>query len=254
MSFAINVEMWFRSLPFLERIEQTRALGFDWVEFWAWQGKDLEAIKQTCLATGIQVAQFIGWGFVPGLNNPKNHAAFEESIKRSCEVANDLGTTMLTVVGGNDQPGMTLDEMHGHIVTGLERVLPIVEDAKVMLILEPMNIRVDHKGHSLYGSDAAIDICRKIGSPWVKINWDVYHMQITEGDLCRRLRDGWDQVGYIQIADNPGRREPGTGEINYTRVFQELESLGYDKPIGVECWPSGDEALAAYKLRNADRW
>ena len=254
MEFALNIEMWFRKLPFADRIRQTAELGFEWVEFWAWQGKDIAEIKAVCRETDVRIAQFIGWGFVPGLNNPKNHEAFRETIKESCEVANDVGATMLTVVGGNDQPNMTQKEMHDHIISGLTSVLPIIEDAKVMLILEPMNIRVDHKGHSLFGSDAAIDICREIDSPWVKINWDVYHMQITEGDLCRRLRDGWDQVGYIQIADNPGRREPGTGEINYTRVFQELSSLGYDKPIGVECWPSGNEVLAAEKLRSTDLW
>ena len=254
MEFALNVEMWFRQLPFAERIRQTAELGFEWVEFWAWQGKDLEEIKKVCRETDVRIAQFIGWGFVPGLNNPRNHDKFVEVITESCKVANDLGATMLTVVGGNDQPDMTQEQMHSHIIAGLKRVLPVIEKAKVMLILEPMNIRVDHKGHSLYGSDAAIEICNAVDSPWVKINWDVYHMQITEGDLCRRLREAWDQVGYIQIADNPGRREPGTGEINYTRIFQELASLGYNKPIGVECWPSGNEVLAAEKLRATDLW
>lgn len=253
-TFALNIEMWFRSLPFTSRIRETAALGFDWVEFWSWQGKDLKAIKETCEETGINVAQFIGWGFVPGLNNPVNHDEFERTIEESCRAANELGATMLTIVGGNDQNGMSQAEMHAHIITGLERVLKIIEDAKVMLILEPMNIRVDHKGHSLYGSDPAVEICRQVNSPWVKINWDIYHMQITEGDLCRRIRESYDQIGYVQIADNPGRREPGTGEINYTRVFQELASLGYDKPVGVECWPEGTEALAAERLRKADTW
>ena len=91
-------------------------------------------------------------------------------------------------------------------------------------------------------------------SPWVKINWDVYHLQIMEGDLARRIREGFDEIGYIQIADNPGRNEPGTGEINYTRVFQELESLGYDKPVGLECWPVDGEAAAAERIRDADTW
>ena len=253
-TFALNIEMWFRSLPFTDRIRQTAALGFDWVEFWSWQGKDLAAIKATCEEVDVQVAQFIGWGFVPGLNHPDNHDQFEKTIEESCAAANDLGATMLTVVGGNDQPDMSQAEMHDHIITGLERVENIIESAKVMLILEPMNIRVDHKGHSLYGSDPAIAICRELDSPFIKINWDIYHMQITEGDLCRRIRDAYDQIGYIQIADNPGRREPGTGEINYTRVFQELASLGYDKPVGVECWPEGTEALAAQRLLKADTW
>jgi hydroxypyruvate isomerase len=253
-TFAINIEMWFRSLPFTDRIRAVAALGFKWVEFWGWQGRDLEAIKSVCEETGVKVAQFIGWGFEPGMNNPVNHDQLEQTIRASCRAANDLGATMLTVVGGNDQPGMTQPEMHRNIVDGLKRVAPIAQAAKVMLILEPMNIRVDHKGHCLYGSQPTLDICREVDSPWVKINWDIYHLQITEGDLCRRIREGYDQIGYVQIADNPGRREPGTGEINYTRVFQELAELGYDKPVGVECWPEGKEARAAERLRQADTW
>ena len=253
-TFSVNIEMWFRSLPFTDRIRAAADLGFEWVEFWGWQGRDLEAIRKACSDTGVKVAQFIGWGFVPGLNDPANHDEFERAIEASCGAAHELGATMLTVVGGNDQPGMTQEQMHDNIVTGLERVTDLVADARVMLILEPMNIRVDHKGHCLYGSDPAIEICRRVDSPWVKINWDIYHLQITEGDLCNRIRGGFDEIGYIQIADTPGRREPGTGEINYSRVFRELKELGYDKPIGLECWPEKSERLAAERLLAADDW
>jgi hydroxypyruvate isomerase len=82
----------------------------------------------------------------------------------------------------------------------------------------------------------------------IKINWDLYHMQISEGDLCGHLREGIDQVGYIQVADHPGRHEPGTGEIYYPRVYQELKTLGYTGPIGLECSPSIDETTAIKQL------
>ena len=101
-TFALNIEMWFRSLPFPDRIRAAAELGFDWVEFWGWQGRDLKAIKEACAETGVKVAQFIGWGFVPGLNDPENHDDFERTIEASCGAAHELGTTMLTVVGGND--------------------------------------------------------------------------------------------------------------------------------------------------------
>ena len=106
-----------------------------------------------------------------------------------------------------------------------------------MLILEPMNIRVDHKGHCLYGSPDAVRICREVNSPMVKINWDLYHMQLSEGDLCGRLKDGFDQVGYLQLADHPGRHEPGTGEIHYPRVLRQAYELGYRGYVGLECNP-----------------
>ena len=84
----------------------------------------------------------------------------------------------------------------------------------------------------------------------VKINWDLYHMQISEGDLCGRLHDGFDQVGYIQVADHPGRHEPGTGEIYYPRVYDELRTLGYKGPIGLECSPANGEETAVKRLKN----
>ena len=166
----------------------------------------------------------------------------------------DLDCRKMTVVGGNDQPGMTQEEMHENIIIALKKVAPIAEKHKVMLILEPMNIRVDHKGHCLYGSPDAVRICRDVNSPYVKINWDLYHMQISEGDLCGRLREGFDQVGYVQLADHPGRNEPGTGEIQFRRVLRELRELGYDDFVGLECWPLEGETRAAERVREADTW
>ena len=248
-NYAVNVEMWWRQLPFIERINSAADAGFKHIEFWPWQGKNIDEIARVCAERDIEVAQFTAWGFVPGMNNPKNHARFVEEIKKSCEIAKKLNCKRMTVVGGNDQPNMTQEEMHQNIIDALKLVKPIVEKEGVMLILEPMNIRVDHKGHCLYGSEDAVRICREVDSPMIKINWDLYHMQISEGDLCGRLRDGIDQVGYIQVADHPGRHEPGTGEIYYPRVYAELRKLGYTGPIGLECSPETDEQTAIQNLK-----
>ena len=247
--YAANIEMWWRSRPFIERIHAAADSGFTHVEFWPYENKDIDAIAKACNERDITVAQFTAWGFVPGLNNPKNHEAFVEKIKESCKIAKQLHCKMMTVVGGNDQSGMTEEEMHQHIIDGLKLVKPIVEEAGIMLILEPMNIRVDHKGHCLHGSDDAVRICREVDSPMIKINWDLYHMHISEGDLCGRLQEGIDQVGYIQVADHPGRNEPGTGEIYYPRVYEELRSLGYTGPIGLECYPANGEEIAIERLK-----
>jgi hydroxypyruvate isomerase len=252
--FAVNVEMWWRNLDFIQRIENTAALGFPAIEFWDYAGKDLDKIKDTCDELGLAITQFTAWGFRPGMNNPKNHDLLEEKIKQACKVAKKLGCKLATVVGGDDQPGMTQKEMHANIIKALKRVAPIAEDGGLTLILESMNIRVDHKGHCLYGSEPAVRICREVGSSHVKINWDLYHMQISEGDLCGHLREGFDQLGYLQLADHPGRREPGTGEIHYPRVLREAYELGYRGYVGLECRPSGDPVEAAKRVALADQW
>lgn len=252
--FAVNVEMWFTDLPFLDRLRASAKLGFPAVEFWPWDNKDLKAVADVSKELNLAIAQFTAWGFEPGMNDPKNHQAFVEAVDKGCEVAKQLDCKLMTVVGGNDQRGMTQEQMHENIITALKLAAPIAEKNDVTLILEPMNIRVDHKGHCLYGSEKAVRICRAVGSTHVKINWDLYHMQISEGDLCGRLKDGFDQVGYLQLADNPGRNEPGTGEIHYNRVLRQAKELGYTGYVGLECRPRDGEQKAAERVAAADVW
>jgi hydroxypyruvate isomerase len=254
--FAVNIEMWFTKIPYAERIKQAAALGFPAVEIWPWQNKDLDAIAAQTQELGIEIAQFTAWGFKPGLNEPKNHDDFVKAIEEGCKAAKKLRCKLMCVVAGDDVPGMTQAQMHENVIKGLKRGAPIAEANDVTLILEPMNIRVDHKGHCLYGSQPAIRICNEVNSPAVKINWDLYHMHITEGDLCGHLREGFaaKRVGYIQLADHPGRHEPGTGEIHYNRVLKELADLGYRGYVGLELSPSKGELAAAIACAKADVW
>lgn len=254
--FAVNIEMWWRKLPFMERFAQAAAFGYPAVEIWPHKGNDRDVGEIASLKKklGLEIAQFTAWGFTPGMNDPKNHDDFLKAVAEGCEVAKRLDCKLMTVVGGNDQPGMTQDQMHANIIEALKRAAPIAEKNGVTMILEPMNIRVDHKGHCLYGSAPTVRICREVGSPYVKINWDLYHMQISEGDLCGRLKDGFDQVGYLQLADHPGRNEPGTGEIHYNRVLRAAYELGYRGYVGLECRPKTTELAAAQGVAQADVW
>jgi hydroxypyruvate isomerase len=254
--FAVNVEMWFTKLPFLDRFEKAAALGFPAVEIWPWRRRDasVEDIAKRAKDHGLAIAQFTAWGFKPGLNDPKNHDRFVREVEESCAVAKTLDCKLMTVVGGDDIAGMTQEQMHQNIIDGLKRAAPVAEKHGITLILEPMNIRVDHKGHCLYGSPPAVRICKEVGSPNVKINWDLYHMHISEGDLCGHLREGWAHVGYLQLADHPGRYEPGTGEIHYNRVLKEAYTLGYRGFVGLECRPRDGEVEAAKRVAAADVW
>lgn len=252
--FAVNVEMWWSNLPFLDRIRKAAELGFPGVEFWDWRSKDVDAIAALAKELGIAVTQFTAWGFEPGLCDAKNHPAFEQAIQDALATSKKLGSDYLCVVAGNLQPGLTLEAMHQNVIDGLKRVAPLAEAAGVTLMLEPMNGRVDHPGHCLYGSADALKIVRAVASPRVKILWDLYHMQISEGDLCGHLREGFAEIAYLQIADHPGRHEPGTGEIHYPRVLREAHELGFRGWVGLECSPKGDPLDAARAVARADRW
>jgi hydroxypyruvate isomerase len=253
-SFALNLEMWLGGKPLEDRIREASALGYKFFEFWPWRGKNIEAVQLAIEETGMKPTQFTAWGFNPGMNDPKNHSKFVKEVEASCKTAKAIGAPMMTIVGGNDQAGMSQKQMHNNIITGLKLAAPIAEEFGVMMILESMNIRRDHPGHCLYGSPDAVRICQEVDSPMVKINLDLYHMQISEGDLCGHLHEGWDQIGYLQLADHPGRQEPGTGEINYARVLREAWDLGYRKPVGVECSPSESAEASTRRLLKACTW
>ncbi|MBM3990239.1 MAG: TIM barrel protein [Planctomycetes bacterium] len=252
--FAVNGEIWWGGQPFEKRVELALAHGFDGIEFWPWRNKDLAALERLAKDRGVKFVQFTAWGFEPGLCNPDHHAKAVEEVRAACKTAQRIGAPMMTIVAGNNQKGMTTEQMHAHVTTGLKLLAPIAEAHDVLLILEPMNGRVDHPGHCLYGSEAAVRICREVDSKHVKINWDLYHMQLAEGDLCGRLADGIDQLGYVQVADTPGRKEPGTGEIHWPRVFRAVAELGYKGYVGLECWPKDGEAQAIERLIAADQW
>jgi hydroxypyruvate isomerase len=256
--FAVNIEMWFRRLPFMERIKASAALGFPAYEFWPYEPhrQRLDEIAELSKDLGIACAQFTAWGFSPGMNDPKNHDAFVEKMDDACQAAKRLNCKLMTVVAGDDIRGISQREMHENVIKALKSAVPICEKHDVTMILEPMNIRVDHKGHCLYGSAPTMRIIKAVDSPAVKINWDLYHMHITEGDLCGHLREGFaaDAIAYIQIADHPGRNEPGTGELNYSRVFKELKALKYEGFVGLELVPKTTEAAAAQAVYAADNW
>jgi hydroxypyruvate isomerase len=247
---------WRREKDFLKKLEHAAALGFPAVEIWPWENKDVNAVAETTERLGLKIAQFTAWGFKPGMNDAKNHDLLVEKIEKGCEVAKKWKCSMMCVVAGDDIPGVTQEKMHETVIEGLKKVAPIAEKHGVTLILEPMNIRVDHKGHCLYGSAPTMKIIKAVGSKFVKINWDLYHMHITEGDLCGHLKEGFmaDAIAYIQLADHPGRNEPGTGEINYSRVLKELKALKYEGFVGLELVPKTTEEAAAQAVYAADNW
>jgi hydroxypyruvate isomerase len=255
--FAVNLEMWWpREKNYLKKLEDSAALGFSAVEFWPWQGKDINAIAETCERLKLEVTQFTAWGFRPGLNETKNHAKFVEDVEKGCEVAKKLRCKMMCVVGGDDVKGMTQEQMHENIITGLKKAAPVAEKHGVTLILEAMNIKVDHKGHCLYGHAAPLRIIKAVDSKYVKLLWDLYHMYVQEGGPIENMKKGFDAnaIAYLQLADHPGRNEPGTGEIKCPEVLKALHGFGYRGYVGLECRPKNGEEAAAWAANKADEW
>jgi hydroxypyruvate isomerase len=256
--FAVNVEMWFNREPyklqFLDKLDMVARLGFAGFEFWPWRNKDIDAIAQKCRDLKLTPVQFTAWGFTPGMNDPKNRDMIVPEITGACETAEKLGTELLCVVAGNDIPGKTNQEMHAVVIEHLKIAGEVAAKYNKTLMLEAMNGRVDHKGHCLYTTQDSAAIIKAVNNPHVKILHDLYHRQIAEGDLHGHITENFKDIVYYQIADHPGRHEPGTGEINYTAVFQHMYKLGYRGWVGLECTPKSDPIEAARAVAKADQW
>ena len=242
---ACNMESWWTDLDFMQRFERAAEAGFSSIEFWEHNknNRNMNAVATLAKRLDLNIVQFTGWGG-PSLADTSHHHDFIETMKRVTEIAHQLNAPMFTVVGHQTLKTIPQAESLANLSLALETAAPILEDAKKMLILEPFN-PVDHQGHFLNGSADALRICREINSPFIKINWDLYHMQLTEGNIVENLYAGIDQIGYIQVADIPGRHQPGSGELNYNFIFNAIDAIGYKGPIGLECWPENNNEKRA---------
>ncbi len=164
-------------------------------------------------------------------------AAFVESfladVQASIEVAKRVNAKWMTVVMGDLAHRLEFEYQMANAVEILRRASALLEPHGLVMVLEPLNRR-DHPGMFLTRVPQAYQICRAVNSPACKILFDIYHQQITEGNLIPNFDRAWGEVAYVQIGDNPGRREPGTGEINYARIFAHLKQKGFTGILGME--------------------
>ena len=156
------------------------------------------------------------------------------SIKEASVVAQRVNAKFLTVVVGFADPKLSRDYQTANCIELLKRCCDVVEPHQQVMVLEPLNVKKNHPGVFLSESPHAFQICKAVGRPSCKILFDIYHQQITEGNLIPNIDRCWDEIAYFQAADNPGRKEPGTGEIHYKNVFAHIAAKGYDGVVGME--------------------
>jgi hydroxypyruvate isomerase len=246
MQLSVCIEMIGREVPFEERIALAAQAGYPAVEFWSWANKDIAAIKRLCAEHGVKVAGFVG---INKLVNPGDHADMLANLRAAIDVARQLECPTLIATTGNERSDASREEQRDAVVAGLKAAAPLAEDAGITLVLEPLNILVDHKGYYLATSTEGFDIIRAVGSPHVRLLFDIYHQQITEGNVTANLTKNVELIGHIHVADVPGRHEPGTGELNYRNIFRALAQAGYKRYIGLEFAPTGPSLPILQQVR-----
>ena len=236
--FAVNVESWWRDAPFEKRFDLAAQAGFNHAEFWfidSWKRSAVELKKH--IPQDLNIAQIVG--DAPELARSDTRVIFLENCKKAVENAKVLNTDIVTLTGHQDVEGISKAEALKSYQDHMAAAAPIFEDAKVFAAIEPFN-PFNHPGHFIYGHVDALRICEAINSPFMKINWDLFHMQRHEGNLIDNFKKGAKHVCYVQIADSPDRHQPSTGEINHTAVLKTVRET-YNRPIGLEFWAKDDD-------------
>lgn len=243
MNYSVCIDSVFQGMDTLEAIRSCHALGYDKIEFWSWWDKDLDAMAACLKEHKMQAVTFCS-KFI-SLIDPACRKEFLQALREGIAAARKLGVSCMIAQTGPDM-GTDRDDQMKLLEEGLRECLPILEEEDFTLLLEPLNTRVDHRGYFIASSDEMAQLIRRVGSSHFRLLFDIYHQQISEGDLLRHLSAHLDLIGHLHAAGNPGRHELDLSEIQYPYLLREVEKLGYARCVGLEYFPaeglSGAEA------------
>ena len=250
MKFCANVSILFKETSFLNRFRSAREAGFSVVEFWWPDGEDLGEVEAAVGEANLDVALVNFYaGDMPGgdrglLSDPERQERFRENVPVALEFARRLGCRNLNALVGHEKPGMEREEQ---LSLARENVAFAADEAAERgagVLIEAVNT-FENGPYLLSNTREAAAFVEGVGRENVRLQYDVYHMQRMEGNLVATLREHIGRIGHVQVADSPGRGEPGTGEIRYPFVLAELERLGYDGYVGLEYNPSEGDTGAS---------
>jgi hydroxypyruvate isomerase len=234
--------MLFTELPFLERFKAAAEAGFSAVEFmfpYEFPARDIAAaLKDNGLELVLHNLPAGDWarGDRGIACQPDRVAEFREGVMKAIDYAGALGCPQLNCLVGIAPGGVTAEKTRGVLVENLQYAAEKLKAAKIGLLLEPVNSR-DIPGFFIDRPSLGLSVLAATGAKNLRLQYDLYHAQVMEGDLVRTIEQEFDRIGHIQVADNPGRHEPGTGEINYPFVFRRIDELGYKGWVGCEYKP-----------------
>lgn len=229
-------------------------IGYPAIEIWG-RGDNFPGFCEAAASHGLRVVSISGHDSLPdGLNKAANHDRIAEELRESIDIAAANGVGGLICFSGNRIPGMSEKEAISNTAAGLRRAAPYAEANGINLNLELLNSKVNHPGYQCDHSAWGLEVIKLVDSPNVKLLYDIYHMQIMEGDVIRTMTENLDAIGHIHTAGNPGRNDlDDNQELNYRGICRALSSAGYSGFVGHEFHPRGDvvEALRkAFELCN----
>ncbi len=250
LDFSVCIEMYWREQPMAERVRRVKALGYKAFEFWGWKNKDMDSLRSAWRETGLVCAAMCmepNWGLTDDAISDKDVL---DGFVESAAVAKSLACTRLICVPGPVVAGETWEMTRRRVLRRVRALARAAEDAGVVVVLEPLNPIVDHKGAWLTKMSEAADLVLEVGSDNVKILDDLYHQQVTEGNLLANFSRHAALVGHVHCAGVPGRHELIGGELDFRSIFSAIKQTSYSGYVGLEFAPTRDgdaglkEALA----------
>ena len=244
-------------LPPMDRDELYEALpdiGYSAIEIWG-RGDDFDGVCAAAETYGLKVVSMIGHdSLTDGLNRPENHDRIEAELRASIDIAAERGIGGLICFSGNIVEGIEEDEAIDNTADGLRRVASYAEDKGINLNIELLNSKVDHEGYQCDCTDWGLEVVERVGSSQVKLLYDIYHMQIMEGDVIRNIRTYHEYIGHYHTGGNPGRNEiDETQELNYPAICQAIVDTGFKGYVAQEFIPKRHPLGSLYEaVRTCD--
>lgn len=233
-----------------DRVRAAKAAGFELAEFHLWRDKDVDAVAAALEETGLKLT---GICVDPrrSIVDPEQHEEFLGAIRDSLVAAKKLGSPPMIVASGFTREGVSAQEHFDTAVTALKQAAALAEAADVMLVIEPLNDRVEHPGMYLVSTTLGLDLIEAVASPNLRLLYDVYHSATMGEDMEEVLGGRMHLVHHVQVADMPGRNEPGTATLDWPATIATLRRLGYDGPLGLEYRPTLSTAKSLANSRAA---
>ena len=256
--FAANLTMLFNEVPFMERFEKAAKSGFQAVEFlfpYAFSAEDIkQKLEQNKLKLVLHNLPAGDWdaGERGIACLPDRVAEFQECVAKAIKYAKALDVKQLNCLAGKIPDGADIELLHKTFISNLRYAADALKEVNIKLLIEPINT-FDIPGFYLSKTQQALGTLNEVGSDNLFIQYDIYHAQRMEGELCKTIEANLSKIAHIQLADNPGRNEPGTGEINYPHLFQFIDSIGYRGWIGCEYKPASNTEAGLGWIKNLNK-
>ena len=258
-SLAPNIELLFTEAgDYHDRVRAAAAAGFTSVEMWGPTGvdapakpKDIKALKAALQETGTTLEAQLSEPRTQFMIPPRDHSLFYSKLDEGVAIANELGTPRIVVGSGTGFGGSKRQTQLDELIEIYRKAIDQIDGSGVTLVLEPVNVRVDHPGSLLDRTSEAVYVARGVDSPFFGVLYDIYHSAVEGEDMAAELANAGDIVKYVQLADAPGRGEPGSGSLDWAEKFSVLRASGYDGPIGLEYYPTTESAASVAFVKEA---